>query len=323
MSEYIPSNVLLKYKPSANPPVLDRVVFTIDHIHGGNNHVPSTFDVVKHLIDNNIPVTVFMECSNPKGLCDIDEKEARKIYELNPALVSLGVHALPIGHTQEEQSKRFELICDVIKNIMGKSPVTLSYHGKNAGPENGISFRDIKYARGIKSWTAAQKNNPLDTPVMGLYKVRSAFNYIKLRNEFGFSATLFVHSAELKVNSPQKRVFDTLIKEVRERRLQAMDYYAAMERDFSKLPKCPLAHFKNNKLSQNLYLNHVDGVNGITQVSELQSFLNELGLDAGRVDGFFGKNTKMAVLMYQVDKGLVADGSVGEEMRSSVNTYCK
>lgn len=322
MSDYLPSNVRLKYTPSANPPILDRVVFTIDHIHGGGKDLSSTYEVVKHLVKNKVPVTIFMECYDPKNFCKVDEKTAKQIYELDPDLVTLGAHALSIGYTQKEQSERYELICDVIKNITGKRPLTLSYHGKNAGPEKGISFKGIKYARGIKSWTAAQKNNPLDTPVMGLYKVKSAFKYIKLRNEFGFSAALFVHSAELKKNSPQKRVFDTIVKEVKERRLQALDYYTAMSRDFAFDPKCPLAHFTNNKLSQNLHHGHRDGRGDIFQVFELQGFLNELGLDAGLVDGIFGDNTKMAVLMYQVDKGLTADGSIGDETRVSINSYC-
>lgn len=292
MSNYSPSNVRLQYKPSANPPILDRVVFTIDHIHAGGKGLSSTFDVVKYLVKNEIPVAVFMECYDPKNFCKVDEKIAKKIYDLNPDLVTLGAHALSIGHTQKEQSERYNLICDVIKNITGKAPLVLSYHGKNAGSEKGITFKGIKFARGIKSWKAPQKDNPLDTPVMGLYKVKSAFNYIKLRNEIGLSATLFVHSAELKENSPQKQVFDTLVKEVKERRLQALDYYSAMIRDFDNDPKCSLAHFTNNELSQNLHAGHRDGKRGINQVSELQGFLNELGLYAGRVDGIFGDKQK-------------------------------
>ncbi len=322
MPNYSPSNVRLRYSPSANPPILDRVVFTIDHIHGGGKGFPSTYEVVKYLVENKIPVTIFILCTDPQNFCKVDEKRAKKIYDLDPDLVTIGVHALEAGHTQKEQSKGFELVCDVIKSITGKRPLTLSYHGENAGPEKGISFKGIKYARGTKSWKAPQINNPLNTPVMGAYKVKSAFNYIKQRNEFGFSATLFVHSAELKKNAPQKRVFDTLVKEVKANRLQALDYYSAMSRDFNSDPKCPLAHFTNNKLSQNLHHGHRDGRGGISQISELQAFLNELGLDAGRVDGIFGDKTQMAVLMYQVDKELVIDSKVGDSTKASINKYC-
>ncbi len=327
MPKYIPSNVRLHYKPSANPPMLDRVVFTIDHIHAGDRNLPSTYDVVKHLVENRIPVTIFMECTNPKGFCDVDKKSAREIYNLDPSLVTLGVHALHIGHTQDEQSERLGLLRNVIKEITGSYPKILSYHGKNAGPENGITFRGIKYARGIKPWLAVKKDNPLNTPVMALYKMKDVFKNIRLRNELGLSAAFFVHTNELTSSKPyNKRALDTLVKNVKEGRLQALDYYTAMERDFSSHPKCSLAHFKDNRLSQNLQKDHVDGKNGINQVSELQGFLNELGLDAGRVDGIFGKRTKMAVLMYQVDNNLTVNdsigGSVNKEVIDSINAYC-
>lgn len=43
----------------------------------------------------------------------------------------------------------------------------------------------------------------------------------------------------------------------------------------------------------------------------LQDALNTLGYNAGTIDGIFGNNTKNAVMRYQKDKGLTADGIVG------------
>ena len=47
------------------------------------------------------------------------------------------------------------------------------------------------------------------------------------------------------------------------------------------------------------------------EVTQIQQKLNELGYNAGKADGIFGKNTKNAVLAFQRDYGLTADGIVG------------
>ena len=325
MSDYVLSNVTEIYTPSANPPILDKVVFTIDHIHTGGKY--STYDVVKFLVKNKIPVTVFMECTDHNYSCRKDKVEAEKIFSLNPDLVTLGIHPLanilPSGleATNEEQNERRRLISDAIYEITSKRTTILSYHGKGAGPKAGITFEGVEFARGIKSWVAGNKSNPLDTPVVGLANVESAFNYTRSRNELGLSATIFIHTNDLNKYPKQKVVFDTFVRNVIDRRLQALDYYSAMKRDFSSDPQCPLAHFKNNTLSQNLHLNYCDE-GEITQVSELQRFLNELGYDAGEVDGIYGNKTKMAVLMYQVANELLSDGEIGDITRSSINAFC-
>lgn len=46
-------------------------------------------------------------------------------------------------------------------------------------------------------------------------------------------------------------------------------------------------------------------------VAVLQDALNTLGYNAGNIDGVFGANTKNAVLRYQRDNALTADGIVG------------
>lgn len=43
----------------------------------------------------------------------------------------------------------------------------------------------------------------------------------------------------------------------------------------------------------------------------VQTVLNTLGYTCGSIDGIFGNNTKNAVMKYQEDNGLVADGIVG------------
>ncbi len=47
------------------------------------------------------------------------------------------------------------------------------------------------------------------------------------------------------------------------------------------------------------------------EVTQIQQRLNELGYNAGKADGIFGSNTKNAVLAFQRDYGLSADGIVG------------
>jgi len=322
MPVYVPAYVgNITYGESAKPPRLDKIVFTIDHIHNGGPGIYSTYDVVAHLVKHKIPVTIFMECTDPTNLCRIDKKYAKKIYELSPEFVSLGVHALPRGHTQEEQSNRLNLINDAIEEITGKRSNILSYHGANAGPEPGIHFDGIKYARGIKTWFAAQRPNKLNTPIMYLNSVSSAFKYIKARNKAGLSASLFVHTVELRSGSRLKLVFDTLVKQVIQQKLHAVKYYPAMEVDYSA-SRCPLRFFTDGFLSQNLYLGHVDGSGKIFQVKELQHFLNLLGYGAGKTDGVYGPRTAMAVLLFQVDNDIPADGQVGTRTRESINTFC-
>lgn len=53
-----------------------------------------------------------------------------------------------------------------------------------------------------------------------------------------------------------------------------------------------------------------NGSNG-TQVKTLQRLLNSMFYDCGTVDGIWGKKTSNAVIAFQTDKGLDADGIVG------------
>jgi len=343
MPAYVQSHVVKQYTFSANPPVLDKVVFTIDHIHQGGAGLYSTFDVVKFLVSKQIPVTVFIQCPDPLNLCPKERTNARLLHNLAPHLVTLGAHSLTPGNTQTAQRNNLSLIRDVILDITGVNTQILSYHGSGAGPENGISYAGIRYARGIKSTLMGQRDNPLDTPVMGLNSVNSAFNYTRSRNQAGLSSALFVHSAELRNGTTKKRVFDTFIKEVSEGRLQALSYLSAMTSDFSTGPitpnqpdptptptpdpnptsPCPpLSHFTNQVITQTLRLNSRDGRRGVSQVAELQRFLNELSLGAGIADGIFGNNTKLAVIGYQILMGLSPDGVVGPNTRVSINAFC-
>jgi N-acetylmuramoyl-L-alanine amidase len=53
-------------------------------------------------------------------------------------------------------------------------------------------------------------------------------------------------------------------------------------------------------------------------VAELQRSLGSLGFDAGRVDGIFGPNTERAVLDFQRNVGLPADGRCGPSVLASL-----
>ncbi len=338
MPTYNPSFVTQHYLHAANPPLLDKVVFTIDHLHEGGPGIYSTFDVVEYLVSKQIPVTIFIQCSDPLNFCPAERRIAQSIYDLDHNLVTLGAHALISGSSQANQSDNLAKVKDVIADITGANPKVLSYHGSKAGPENGISYPGITYARGvISTWSDAQMDNPLNTPVMNINSVNAAYNFIQQRNAANLSATLFVHSVELTSGSQKKLTFDTLVADVVGRRLHALPYFAAMQSDYngavsppSPVPPvqpppgapCPLRHFTNDKISQYLRINKRDGVNGVFQVAELQRFLNELGLGAGTADGIFGSNTKLAVISYQILKGLSVDGIVGPNTRASINAYC-
>ncbi|MGB7860447.1 MAG: peptidoglycan-binding protein [Acidimicrobiia bacterium] len=54
-------------------------------------------------------------------------------------------------------------------------------------------------------------------------------------------------------------------------------------------------------------------------VSELQSRLNSLGFDAGKVDGIFGPESERAVIEFQHNRHLAEDGKVGPEVVTEVH----
>jgi len=144
MPVYQLSAVRDRYEHAANPPVLDRVCFTIDHIHAGSTNVSSTYEVVKFLVDQQIPVTVFIQATNPSHDYEFDRHNAQMLYGLAPHLVTLGLHPLHSGHSQAEQTAIHNTINKSIKSVTGQNPTVLSYHGAGAGPEPGIRFPGIK-----------------------------------------------------------------------------------------------------------------------------------------------------------------------------------
>jgi hypothetical protein len=233
MPSYRLSSVSDRYTNSANPPVLDRVAFTIDHIHAGSQSISSTYEVVKFLADQGIPVTVFFQATSPSHNYEFDRDNARLIYNLAPHLVTLGVHPLPKGNSQAQQLKVFNVLSGIIQNVTGEKPLLLSYHGSGAGPMPGITFPGIKYGRGIGSTWSPGSANRLDTPVMPLNTVKRSFDYTTERNAAGLSSTLFLHTSELAPGTIKKKIFDTYITEVKAQRLQAISYYDAMLSDFN------------------------------------------------------------------------------------------
>ncbi len=52
-----------------------------------------------------------------------------------------------------------------------------------------------------------------------------------------------------------------------------------------------------------------------TMVKELQTKLQEKGLNPGVIDGIFGEMTRIAIIAFQTSKNLPADGIVGEKTR--------
>ena len=240
MPSYRQANTSRRYRSSSRSPTLDRIAFTLDHIHRGKHGLASTSEVVKFLVDKKIPVTVFVQATSPNNNYELDRDNARLIYSLAPHLVTLGVHPLSSGHSQQQQSQRLNIINGIIRDVTGKNPSTLSYHGPGAGPEAHIRFPGIKYCRGISSAWAVGRDNPKDTPVIVLNSVTRALIYAQERNAAGLSATLFLHSQELRHGSTKKRIFDTFVKEVQQRRLQAVTYQRAMEVDFKVGHQQPL-----------------------------------------------------------------------------------
>lgn len=55
-------------------------------------------------------------------------------------------------------------------------------------------------------------------------------------------------------------------------------------------------------------------------VKILQTKLNALGYSCGSVDGYFGKNTNNALMLFQKDRGLTVDGICGSKTIEALNT---
>lgn len=100
------------------------------------------------------------------------------------------------------------------------------------------------------------------------------------------------------------------------------DYVSFSIGEYGNNGYCALIHFTNSTLSQDLRKDDKDFVNGITQVQELQNFLNEIGHNTGTPDGIFGDLTVAGVKSYQQANNLSADGIVGSNTRASINAYC-
>jgi N-acetylmuramoyl-L-alanine amidase len=54
-------------------------------------------------------------------------------------------------------------------------------------------------------------------------------------------------------------------------------------------------------------------------VSELQSRLNSLGFDVGKVDGVFGPTTERAIIDFQHNRGVAEDGKAGPEVVTEIH----
>lgn len=65
-------------------------------------------------------------------------------------------------------------------------------------------------------------------------------------------------------------------------------------------------------------LNRMDSI-----IRGLQSNLNKLGYNVGSIDGVFGNSTKNAVIAFQKDNGLVADGIPGKNTFSKIEEVIK
>lgn len=215
---------------------LAKVAFTIDHIHDGNHWVMSTYDQVKNLVEKNIPVTVFLQATDPSDNYNNDKTNAKKIYDISPKLVTLGIHTLPRTASEKQQTENITTLREIIHDVTGTPPSVLSYHGPGAAsdPNINLQLQDIRFARGIMSVWGASSGNPLDTPVITLKSVNRAFASIHERHSAGLSSTLFVHSAELTAGSTKKAIFDALIEAVLQGRLQAISYLKAMQNDFGE-----------------------------------------------------------------------------------------
>ena len=76
---------------------------------------------------------------------------------------------------------------------------------------------------------------------------------------------------------------------------------------------------KDHKLGDRILRNGMEGAD----VKELQEYLNQLGHDAGVVDGEFGDNTEIAVREFQQKHGCDVDGEVGPETLKALDEALK
>jgi hypothetical protein len=85
---------------------------------------------------------------------------------------------------------------------------------------------------------------------------------------------------------------------------------------------CPYS----SKVSSNTPKSNSNSLNKTTStntqkelIKKVQTALNDLGYNCGKVDGVIGKKTEEAIKQFQKDNNLTVDGKIGKEVKDTLN----
>ena len=135
------------------------------------------------------------------------------------------------------------------------------------------------------------EQNYLDTSTLGYFGPKTETAVLRFQQERGLLADGIVGSETAQALN---------CSELSSNSLPATSYYSNEPSSFSSAP------YSSTGDGSTLAL----GASG-PAVEELQSRLSRLGYNPGTVDGVFGPTTQQAVIEFQRDRGLEADGVVG------------
>lgn len=201
-----------------------RVSITIDHLGVGTSL--STQSLIQQTYNTapTVHFTVFVMCTDKTDCCRGALQEARNIYQLNPKLVRLGVHTLPMmGDSQACELEQFHntaLLHSGLSKIMGSKYISLSYHGSSAGSSTDKVIpcyleKYIRYARTIKEDTGGEYEALFIPIVYDSSSIERAKAIIERNWKQCRTTTFFFHSHQLVGPTQQSCLFDLVVNGIR------------------------------------------------------------------------------------------------------------
>lgn len=123
---------------------------------------------------------------------------------------------------------------------------------------------------------------------------------------------------DIETKMPQVQ-YDALLQRIRFNQAKYKNATIVPHRQLTSTT-CPGKHFPWDKLINDLNFHPLKFGAKSDMVKKLQIILNEKGFSCGMVDGMFGAYTKNAVVKFQKQNNILADGIVGKDTWEKLNS---